>query len=425
MKPRVYIESYGCSNSRAEGEMIAGILEREGFYISNGPEDSDLLIFVTCDVKSPTERKVLSRIRKFRGRKIIISGCMPDLMREKLLEVDKDASLLSTHHIKEVAQVAKDALDGKRVEILGKVDEIKLCLPRKRSNPVINIVPISSGCDSSCSYCCVRLTKGRLFSYPKTLVLREVESSLSEGCKEIFITAQDTASYGKGEGENLPTLLREISSISGKFQVRVGMMNPLHAKEILASLLDSYSSEKVFKFLHLPVQSGSDEILKSMRRGYGVGDFLEIIGKFRENFKEISVLTDIIVGYPGETEKDFDSTMRLVKQASPDAVFISKFGPRPMTEAAELEQLDKKVVDERSGRLHKLAKSIALERNMKWVGWEGEILVDERIRGGLLGRNFAYKPVVIRTNQNVFGQFVNVEVEDATAHCLFAKIKKI
>ncbi len=416
--PNVYIESYGCSASQCEAEIMAGLLERAGFTIVKNERNSDLIIFVTCYVKSPTEQKILFRIGQFQKsyprKKFIIAGCMPEGIYKSLLSIAPKASLISTHHVRDIAKAVKKTLEGKRVEYLGKSREVKLCLPKIRKNPVIDIVPISSGCNSSCSYCCVRFAKGKLFSYPKEMILKEIEGSLNQNCKEIWLTSQDNASYGLDEGDcRLPGLLDSVSKIHGSFFLRVGMMNPKNILPILKDLRKSYQSEKIYKFLHLPVQSGDSRILKKMNRGYSVKDFVRIVRDFRKDFR-INLWTDVIVGFPGETKNQFENTVKLIKEVKPDWTNVSKFGLRPGV-SVKSNQVPSETLSERSEKMSRIAREVSLKRNKEWIGWEGMVLISRRGRepNQWLGRNPSYKIVLVESKENLLGRFVKVEIEKA------------
>jgi MiaB-like tRNA modifying enzyme len=411
--PNIYIETYGCSASQAEAEIIAGLLHQADFNIVKNEKQADLVIVVTCYVKSPTEQRILFRIKQLSKKKLIIAGCMPEGIYQKLTVVAPEASLVSTHHVKEIVEAVEKTLQGKRVEYLGKSDEIKLCLPKIRKNPVINIASISSGCNSNCTYCCVKLAKGKLFSYPKELIIKEIESSLKEGCKEIWLTAQDTASYGFDRGEKLPELLKNISKIPQDFFVRVGMMNIRNVIPIASELVEAFKNEKIYKFVHLPLQSGSDKVLTSMNRGYTISQFEKIIDLFKP--LNCQIWTDIIVGYPTEGEEDFLKTLGIIKKIKPDWINVSKFGARPETEAAMLKSLPSKVVKERSQIISELVRKISLEKNKEWINWEGEVLISEKGKehGQWIGRNFAYKPILISSKDNLLGKIANAKITEA------------
>ena len=411
----VYIESYGCSNSQAEAEIMAGLLEKGGFEIVSNEKNADLFIVVTCYVKSPTQQKILFRVRqliqKYPGKKMIIAGCMPESMHGKLMEVSPEASMVSTHHVKDIVKAVEKTLEGKRIEYLGESKQVKLCLPRIRKNSLIDIVPISSGCNSSCSYCCVRLAKGELFSYPESKIIKEVQDSVKQGCKEIWITSQDNASYDNGR---LPNMMDKISKIPGSFFVRIGMMNPRNVLPILTKLIEAYRNDKIFKFLHLPVQSGDNIILKKMNRRYEVDDFERIVNGFDKNFR-YQLWTDVIVGFPGETEKQFQNTFKLIEKTRPDWVNVSRYGPRPNTAASKMKQVDSKTVSRRTSRLSSLVRKLSLEKNKEWVGWKGSILIYKRGRASnqWFGRNFAYKPFLVELKGDNLGRSIPIRAVQA------------
>jgi MiaB-like tRNA modifying enzyme len=424
--PSIYIESYGCSASQCEAEIMAGLLEAAGFDIIKNEKYADLIIVVTCYVKSPTENRILFRIKQLRDaypdKKMIIAGCMPEGMYRNIVDIVPKASLVSTHHVKEIANAVKKTLEGKRVEYLGNSEEVKLCLPKIRKNPVIDIVPISSGCNSSCAYCCVRFAKGKLFSYPKEMIIKEIENSIKQGCKEVWLTSQDSASYGLDEGRSrLPELLKDVSNIQGKFFVRIGMMNPKNVLPMLQDLISSYQSNKIYKFLHLPIQSGDDNILEKMNRGYNVEDFLKIVKEFRKNI-DFTLWTDVIVGFPEETEEQFENTIKIIREIRPDWTNVSKFGLRPKTLAKNLKQVNPKTISKRSEIMSDIVRKISLEKNKGWIGWKGDVLISKKGKepGQWLGRNFAYKLVLVESKENLLGKLAKAEVKETDFSHLIA-----
>ena len=341
---------------------------------------------------------------------------MPEVIKDKLESIAPNASLVSTHHIRKIARAVQMVLKNKKVEFIGDSSEIKLCLPRIRKNPVIDIVPISSGCSGACTYCAVKLAKGELFSYPKAKIIQEITESVRTGCKEVWLTSQDNASYGmdKYNESRLPDLINSIRRIPGNFMVRIGMMNPNNIKPILNDLIKAYSSKKIYKFVHIPVQSGNNEILKKMNRKYTIEEFIEIVNAFRQ-YERFTIWTDIIVGYPGESEEQFRDSMKLVQKCKFDWVNISRFAKREGTVAAKLPQLPTDIMKKRTSKLTNLVNNVALERNKEWIGWEGKILISEKGKrpGQWIGRNFAYKPVVIFKSGNLLGKIIDVKVTDA------------
>lgn len=421
---KIYSEAYGCSSNFADQEMALGLLKNLGFEFVEDPEESDLNIIFTCTVKTPTVQRMIYRITELTKLKkpLIVAGCMPKTDRKIIERINPGASMLGPDSIEKIFEIVRKTLAEKKIVFTEDSRKPKLCLPRVRRNPLIDIVPISIGCMSDCSYCSVKFARGKLFSYPIQMILEEIKGAVESGCREIHITSQDNSCYGFDTGKRLYELLEEICGIRGKFFVRVGMMNPLYTKKILDGLIDAYRDEKIFKFLHLPVQSGSDRILEMMNRGYKVKDFLEIVGRFREEFPQLTLSTDVIVGFPSETENDFRKTFELIEKIRPDIVNLSKFGARAGTEAAEMKKLDEKTVKGRSSILHWITKQIALEKNKKWVGREGETLVDEiGTNESFVGRNIFYKPIVIKTKKNILGRFIRSEIADATENFLISK----
>lgn len=421
MGSRIYIETYGCAAAQGESEIMAGLLSKVGFDVVNKPDIADLIIISSCIVKIPTEQKILFRIeqiqKKYPEKKLIIGGCGPEGARDRFVAAAPNASLISTHQIKKIAQVVQKTLKGQRVEVLGETRDVKLCLPRIRKNPVIAIVQICSGCNGFCAYCIVRLAKGQLFSYPKNKILEEISLSVKNGCKEIWLTAQDTAGYGLDlyNKSKLPELLKDITKIPGNFFVRVGMANPDNILPVLPELINAYNNKKIYKFLHIPVQSGDDDILKEMGRKYTAKQFEDVVTEFKKAFRT-TIWTDMIIGYPGESEAQFKNSMSLLKGVRPDYVNISKFGKRPGTPADKLEQLKSEIVKRRSRIATGLVSQIALEKNKEWLDWEGEILITKKGKkpGQWLGRNFAYKPVLINKSGNLLGKMLKVKIIDAS-----------
>jgi MiaB/RimO family radical SAM methylthiotransferase len=250
-----------------------------------------------------------------------------------------------------------------------------------------------------------------------------VKHDLALGFKEFWLTSQDSACYGKDIGTDLSALLRGVCDVEGDFRVRVGMMNPDHVLGMVDELADVFGSGKVFQFLHLPVQSGDDAVLEAMRRGYTVADFKSVVESFRARLPEVTVSTDVIVGFPSETKQAFENTKRLILDVKPDVVNISKFFARPNTEAAKLVPVTPDELNRRSREMTALCTKVWFEQNMAWVGWSGEVLFDERGKGmSWVGRNFAYKPVVVKTSELLLGRFAQVRVVDAFETYLEAEL---
>ena len=420
---RVYVKSFGCSANLADGEVIAGCLSGAGFEVVDDPQDAEILLYNSCAVKSPTENRIIDILRKAPGdKRLIVTGCLPLINFERLEnEVDFDGVTGPAPGIK-IVDVLRRVADGERVVSLASVSEPSLCLPRIPVNRIVSIVPINYGCLGSCSYCCVHFARGRLRSSPVDEVVERVKRDLVNGAKEVWLTSQDTACYGKDIGTSLADLLKRICEVEGEFFVRLGMMNPDHVLGMLDELVEAYNDEKVFKFLHLPVQSGDDTVLKLMNRHYTVEDFKGVVQAFREKFPRITVSTDVICGFPGEGMEAFERTKWLVAELQPDIVNVSKFFARPRTPAAELEPVPPRELNRRSRGVAELSKSISFDRNRAWIDWEGTVLFDEKGKSeSVMGRNFAYKPVVAKAGETLLGKLVKVRVVDAFSTYLEAE----
>ena len=269
---KVYIETYGCSASYSDSEICAGQLTQEGYSIVDDPNDSDINIIVTCTVKTATANRMSYRIKKLseNDSPLIVAGCMPKTELDKILQINDQASLLDPGSVHLAEDAAKAALAGEKFESISSKRSNKVLLPRLRSNPVVHIAEVSQGCLSKCTFCQVKFARGGLVSYRPLDIVKEIEQAVVDGCREIWLTSQDIGCYGKDIKTSLPELLNIICDIDGDFMVRVGMMNPMHLDDIIDDLITSYMDPKIFKFLHIPVQSGSDEILKLMKRMHSV-----------------------------------------------------------------------------------------------------------------------------------------------------------
>ena len=421
---RVYLKSYGCSANLANSEVIAGCLTDAGFVLVEDPQDAEFLVYNTCAVKSQTENRIIDILRKApKDKQLIVTGCLPVINFKRLEnEVDFDGVTGPAPGAK-IVDVLGCVSAGEKVVSLGDVSKSDLCLPRVPVNPVVSIIPINYGCLGDCSYCCVHFARGRLRSNPVEEVVERVKRDLVFGVKEFWLTSQDTACYGKDIGTSLADLLGRVCEFEGNFFVRLGMMNPDHVLAMLDDLIEAYKSEKVFKFLHLPVQSGDNTVLNLMNRHYTVDNFKQIVLAFRKEIPQLTLSTDVICGFPGESREAFELTKKLVAEVQPDVVNVSKFFSRPRTPAQKLSPIAPKELNRRSRELAELSRMISFEKNRAWIGWEGPVLFDEPGKGeSWMGRNFAYKPVVINAGESLLGRFVQVRVVNAFSTYLEVEI---
>ena len=391
---------------------MAGCLSKVGYEIVENTEAADVIIYNTCAVKTPTETRMMDILRRVpRNKKLIVAGCLPLINFERLKKEVEFDGVIGPSSGDRIIEIVRKVDRGEKVIILEGNSKPSLELPKVCINKVISIVPISYGCLGACSYCCVRLARGRLRSYTIREIVERVKCDLDSGVKEIWLTSQDTACYGKDIGTNLACLVEEVCKVKGDFFVRVGMMNPNYALGMVEDLIRVFRDDKVFKFIHLPVQSGDDEVLQLMNRFYSVEDFEEIVYQFRREIPEVTLATDVICGFPREDDDAFDRTLKLIESVKPDIVNISKFFPRPGTVA---EKMGSKVsphdVKRRSRKVADLCRRVSFEKNKSWVNWSGRVLIDEEGKrpASWIGRNFAYKPIVVKGCGSLVGEFVGV-----------------
>ncbi|NHW23970.1 MAG: tRNA (N(6)-L-threonylcarbamoyladenosine(37)-C(2))-methylthiotransferase [Archaeoglobales archaeon] len=387
---RVAIETYGCTMNQADSDIIRAYLS-ENFTISS-IEDAEVVVINSCGVIDFTERKIIRRILELKnaGKRVVLAGCLTRISKQALELAD---SAISPDNLDKVVDAVRSAFDG-GVHFLEWSNADKSCLQKLRNEGAIAIVSISEGCLGHCSFCATKFARGKLRSFSLSGILQEVENAVKLGFREIQLTSQDTGCYGLDKGDfMLPKLLEEISLIDGDFRVRVGMMNPQHARAQLDRLLNAFGSEKIYKFLHIPVQSGDNKVLEDMRRDHTVEDFLEVVDAFRSNF-EITLATDIIVGFPTETEESFWKTYDLVQEVKPDIVNITRFSKRKGTPAEKLKEIPGWIVKERSRKLTELCVRIGLENNRKFLGREVKVLVTSSGKRFMLARTDSYRAVI-------------------------------
>jgi MiaB-like tRNA modifying enzyme len=427
---RIYVKGFGCPSSIADAETLEGCLLQSGYELSNTPQTADLILYNTCAVKTPTENRMISLLKEVpREKKLIVSGCLPIVNFERIEKEVEFDGIVGPAFGEKIVDVVKQVSEGIKVERLENSANTmpRLSIPQKRSNPVISKVITAYGCLGACAYCCVRFARGNLRSHSKKQIEEKAKKDVSNGVRELWLTSQDMASYGRDIGTRLPSLIQTICSIKGDFFVRVGMMTPNTALDILDELLLAFNNSKVFKFLHLPLQSGDDEVLGLMNRSYSTNDFVSIVKRFRSEFTQLTLATDVIVGFPGETDEAFNHTKELIGELKPDIVNISKFFPRPKTAALKTNpKVPPDEVKRRSTLLAKATKKISFERNMRWTGWTGTILLDEIVKSGtVVGRNSSYKAVVVSDRSHAqldLGQFLSVRILDASQSCLIGEI---
>jgi MiaB-like tRNA modifying enzyme len=369
---RVYIETYGCRYNFGDTADLVEVLKRHGSTCVATPDDADAVIVNTCTVVGPTERRMLRRLSALKDKPLFVTGCMPLVQREAILAVCSPV-IISPEKIREAYRSVKTIGPGN-----------------------VGIVQIAQGCLGRCMYCITRRARGPLASFPAGEIRDKVRAFIEAGAYEIQLTAQDTSAWGRDTGQTLPDLLSDLASLPGNYRIRVGMMNPATAGNILHELVDAYASERIFRFVHLPVQSGSDRILEQMGRDYTVREFEEMVSAFRRRYPDISIATDFIVGFPGETEEDFSRSLALTGLIKPAKVNVTRFSPRPFTGPFKEKDIPDAVKKDRSRILNAFAEDQYSSLNQPYLGTTVSCVVTEKLRAGsVMARTAAYQGVVI------------------------------
>ncbi len=354
---KVFIKTYGCQANINDSEVLAGRLVSEGNILVNNEEEADKIIVNSCSVKNKTQSKIIyyiSEIEKsYPDKEIEVGGCL-------VKSVDLTKKFQNIHIID---TINTNKLNGNII----------------RTNKDIGIIQISQGCLNSCTFCSTKLARGILKSYRIGDIKRQFEVLLNDGCKTIYLTSQDNGCYGFDIGNkvkksslfpipetsdnkeevsdiksNLPELVSELLSVEGDYKIRIGMMNPWHLRKIINGLIEVYKDKRIQPFLHIPVQSGSERVLKDMKRIHTVAEFREAVKLFRQEIPDIDIATDIIVGFPTETEEDFQETYDLIKEIKPEVINVAAYSPRPKTKSAKLKQISTEIVKQRTKKLNEL-----------------------------------------------------------------------
>ena len=368
----VYIETYGCRYNFGDTAKLIEILRSKGNTIVDSAETADSVIINTCTVVGPTERRMLRRLSLFRDKDLYVTGCMPEVQREAIFAVCTP-TFISSKTIHEVYRSVKTVSGGG-----------------------VAIVQVAQGCVGRCTYCLTRIARGPLKSFSEEEILAEIQAHTRTGTQEIQITAQDTGCWGWDIGKSLPGLLNCIEDLPGRFMIRVGMMNPATVRGILDDLVDAFASDRIFKFVHLPVQSGSDAILDRMGRGYTVADFEKIVSSFKNRYPEITLATDMIVGFPGETRQDFSESLELIGRVRPNKVNITRYSQRPFTSLPSKEDFPDWVKKDRSRLMNSHTEKVYTSINTGYLEKQVPFLVTEKIKtGSVMARSPDYLGIVI------------------------------
>lgn len=369
----VYIETYGCRYNFGDTAKLMEILRHCGGTVVQDPEEADAIIINTCTVVGSTERRMLRRLAAFRDTDLYVTGCMPDVQRDAILAVCSPTIIHSTtiHDLyRSVGSVPRGG---------------------------IGIVQLAQGCTGSCTYCITRLARGPLRSFPLQEILMQVRAFVQAGAYEIQLTAQDVSAWGQDTGQSLPELLTALDDIPGNHRIRVGMMNPKTVRDQTGDLIEAFSGDHIYKFIHLPVQSGSDAVLARMGRDYTIAEFEEIVRLFRKRYPNITIATDMIVGFCGETPSDFRASLDLIRRVKPAKVNVTRYSRRPFTTLAHEKDYPDHIKKDRSRTMNAVAEEVYASGNAAQLGTIVPFIVTEILRkGSVMARSLEYTGIVIR-----------------------------
>jgi tRNA-2-methylthio-N6-dimethylallyladenosine synthase len=436
---KVYLQTYGCQMNQYDSRRIAQVLRPIDYETTDCADAADLLLLNTCSVRDRAEQKVygaLGRWRELKERRegviIGVGGCLAQQEGENLLKRAPYLDLVfGTHNIHKLPEMLRqvEALRKRPVETAFYRDPFYMEPPdgKTRVQGVKALVTIMQGCNKVCSFCIVPHVRGRELSRPSAKILAEIEFLARSGVKEVLLLGQNVNSYGKlSPGElSFPELLRRIDRVEGLDRIR---FTTSHPQDLSPELIEAYGSlGKLCEHLHLPVQSGADSVLSRMRRGYTIDGYLDRIRRLRESCPQVSLSTDIIVGFPGETEGEFEETLELLQEVQYDEIFSFVYSPRPQTVSAKIyeDDIPEAVKKDRLQTLQSLQQGISLRRNREKIGGHEEILVDGPAKlknGRLTGRTRSNRIVNFTGSEELIGALARVRITGATAYSLLGEL---
>ncbi|MCL5100738.1 MAG: tRNA (N(6)-L-threonylcarbamoyladenosine(37)-C(2))-methylthiotransferase [Candidatus Marsarchaeota archaeon] len=421
---KVLIETYGCTMNQADTDIISSTLKNneievtEGFYESG---EYDYVVVNTCTVKRQTEQRIVDRLEKIGrlGNKLIVTGCLASANPDIVNRAVPKAIIVNTSRIREIANIVTSdrnkQIDYNTYFAGNKLEGFE------HNGKAIAKIPVSEGCLSGCSFCETKFARGALNSYPMETIIKAVEKSVKNGAKEIDLTSQDTGAYGADKKTNIAELLSQASEIEGDFRIRIGMLNPEHLHKYFDELIDAFRMGKAYRFVHLPVQSGSNKVLKHMKRKYTVDEFQTFINEFREKLGDVTIETDVIVGYPTEDVADFEQTMAMLTNVRPNITNISKFSKRHHSIATKLKQLKDSVIKDRSVIMARAVKEMQYIDMSKLIGKKLDITITEKNNATVSGRDDAYRLVALENGNFKEGDKVSVEIVNNSYACYIGR----
>ncbi len=419
---KFHIKTYGCQMNERDSEKVYCIFEENGF-VPSSIENADIVVINSCAVREKAESKIYSEIGRIRTinkkAKIISMGCVAQFNYEKLKKVSD--FVVGTTEIESFYDISQN-INKKQVYIKDKIGNVNYIFPHRKN--ISAFIDIMYGCNHFCTYCIVPFTRGREVSRTKESIIKEIKYLVDNGTKEITLLGQNVNSYGHRLGYDFVDLLYEVNKIDKLKRIRFTTSHPKDfSKRLIYAMRDL---DKVCEHIHLPIQSASNRILKLMKRGYTKEEYLEKVYMYKDIIKDGSITTDIIVGFPTETEDEFQETLELVKIIEYDTSFSFKYSKRPLTKAQYIEpQVEESIKLKRLNRLQKLQAEITQSKNKKNVGKICEILVEKKSKKGnmLFGRNRQNTVVNFDFKDNIkAGDIVNVKITKALKHSLIGEV---
>jgi tRNA-2-methylthio-N6-dimethylallyladenosine synthase len=436
---RLYLQTYGCQMNQYDSDRIARLMGQQGYAPTAAPEDADLIILNTCSVRDKAEQKVYSALGRWRELKeknpalvIGVGGCVAQQEGETLFRRAPYLDLVfGTQNIHKLPAMVEQAAAARERRVELAFYREPSYMEDADAEPVVHgakaYVTIMQGCNKVCSFCIVPYVRGRELSRPSAAIVHEVEALAARGVKEVMLLGQNVNSYGKtAPGElSFSELLARIDRIEGIERVR---FTTSHPEDLSPGLIDAYEKlEKLCEHLHLPVQSGSDEVLKRMRRGYTRREYLGRIAHLRERRPDVALSTDIIVGFPGESDAEFAATLEILREVEYDDIYAFGYSPRPHTAANKLyiDDVAEEVKKARLDQVLRLQAEISRRKNLARVGTVDQVLVDgiaKLGRGQLTGRTRANRIVNFVGSAELSGKLVNVRISGAGANSLTGEL---
>lgn len=419
---KVTLKTYGCTLNQADSDIIRSILSEKGVEVTSAGKDSDVVIVNTCTVKNATSQRILDKLSQLEreGKRVIVTGCMAGANRDMIKKRAPNASIVTTQNIPGIYDAVREVNSGNMVMLERyKVSERLESL--SQFGGVIAKIPVSDGCLSSCSFCETKFARGPLRSFDENTILRAAAQAAKSGAKEIQLTSQDMGAYGKDKDTDFVKLLEKISAIEGDFKVRVGMLNPEHLKDTVDGFANVIKGERFYRFVHIPVEAGSDTVLERMRRSYTVGEFEDYLARIRSEVKGVGIETDMIVGFPGESQSEFDEGIDFLKRNRFEVTNISRFGARPHASASKMVQLPQETINERSNVMSRVVRRLQREINEEYIGRDVGAIFTECTKSSMNGRTDSYRQVVWRggLGRIGLGERRRVRIKEVSANVIY------